>query len=57
MNNLSFEAVPKGDYEQRLEYIDNKHLYIGKKATIKFYERTINNLPFHGNVIGIRDYE
>lgn len=57
MNNLSFEAVPKGDYEQRLEYIDNKHLYIGKRATIKFYERTINNIPFHGNVICIRDYE
>ena len=57
INNLSFEAVPKGDYNERVEYVINKSQYIGKKATIKFYERTINELPFHGNVIAIRDYE
>ena len=52
-----FECVPKGDYEQRLEYVVNKDNYIGQQATVKFYERTINKLPFHGNVIAIRNYE
>jgi len=49
-NNDIFESVPEGNEEQRLEYLNNKHLYIGKLATIKFYERTKNDLPFQSNV-------
>ena len=53
----TFECIPVGDYETRMNYVDNKETYIGQKATVKFYERTINQLPFHGNVIAIRNYE
>lgn len=51
----SFESIPVGNYEQRIDYIENKEQYIGKLAKIKFYERTINQLPFHGNVLEIRE--
>lgn len=51
----SFESIPLGDYDKRIDYIDNKENYIGKLAKIKFYERTINSLPFHGNVLEIRE--
>ena len=50
-NNNTFTAQDK----QNL--VDNKENIIGKKATVKFYERTINGLPFHHNAIAIRDYE
>jgi DNA ligase 1 len=44
------------------EYLDTKYYYdkdqyIGKLATVEFRERTVNGLPFHVNLIGIRDYE
>lgn len=51
----TFESIPLGDYDKRIEYIDNKEKYIGKLAKVKFYERTINSLPFHGNVLEIRE--
>ena len=50
-----FKAVPIGDYDQRIDYIDNKEKYIGKQAKLKFYERTIDQLPFHANVLEIRE--
>ena len=43
--------------EDKIKIVDNKLSIIGKKATIKFYERTKNGLPFHHNAIAIRDYE
>lgn len=53
INDYTFESVPLGSAEQRLEFVLNKDKYIGNKVTIKFYERTggIYNLPFHSNVI------
>lgn len=56
-NDLIFESVVIGNYETRLNYFNNKENIIGKNATIKFYERTKNDIPFHSNVIAIRDYE
>lgn len=53
----TFEVTPLGDTNYRLSLVDNKEQYIGKLATVKFYERTITDLPFHANVIAIRDYE
>lgn len=56
INDAVFEATPMGDEEQRMEYLHNTHYYIGKLATVKFYERSgINKVPFHGNVVSIRD--
>ena len=51
-----FECNGTGTVEEKLEILNDKS-NIGKLATVKFYERTINKLPFHANVIGIRDYE
>lgn len=53
----TFESIPTGTTEYRLSLLKDKESLIGKMATVKYYERTINNIPFHGNVIAIRDYE
>ena len=55
INDLSFESTVVGTVEERKAILDNPP--IGKMVTIKFYERTKNGLPFHSNVIAIRDYE
>ena len=57
LNDSTFECIPKGTTTERLNYFANKEKYIGNKVTAKFYERTINNIPFHANVIGLRNYE
>lgn len=57
INNLTFESDAMGTAFERSKYVDNKSNIIGKMVTVKFYERTKNGLPFHTNVIGVRDYE
>jgi len=40
------------------EYLRNKDKYVGKLATVKYYERSgVDCVPFHANVITIRNYE
>ena len=53
VNNLTFESTPEGTEEDRLDYLENKESYIGKSATVKYYERTVNKLPFHSNVVDV----
>jgi hypothetical protein len=48
-NNNTFEK-----YHSH-KFIDNKDQYIGKQATIKFYERTPKGIPFNANLIAIKD--
>lgn len=55
INDLAFESTVVGTVEERKAILDNPP--IGKMVTIKFYERTKNGIPFHSNVIAIRDYE
>lgn len=56
INDAEFESVPYGDENQRQEYLQNKHLYIGRYATVEFYERSgVKEVPFHSNVVTIRD--
>jgi ATP-dependent DNA ligase len=58
INSAIFEAIPLGNEQRRLEYLINKNKYIGKKATVKYYERSgVNKVPFHATLITIRDYE
>ena len=57
LTNETFRSNPEGTESERAEYLTNKHKYIGKMATVKYYSRTETNLPFHSNVIAIRDYE
>lgn len=49
-NNLTFESNPEGNESIRQDYLNNKESYIGKTATVKYYERTVKGLPFHSNV-------
>lgn len=57
LNNDTFECIPTGTTAERLAYFANKDKYIGNMVTAKFYERTKNSLPFHANVVGLRNYE
>jgi len=54
INREVFESTPIGNNEQREEYLTNKFNYIGRTAIIKYYERTINGIPFHNNTIEVR---
>jgi ATP-dependent DNA ligase len=56
-NGEDFKVTPEGTHEQKREYLLNKAKYIGKKLTVKFFERTKNGLPFHSVGVTIRDYE
>lgn len=49
----TFTCNPIGNYEKRMQYLKDKDKYVFRKCLVKFYERTINNLPFHANVIRI----
>lgn len=55
INDLVFSCTLTGTVNERLDILNNPP--IGKSVTVKFYERTKNGLPFHANVVGIRDYE
>jgi hypothetical protein len=56
INEATFEATVMGDESARLEYVLNKHNYIGKLATVKFYERSgVKKVPYHGNVVSVRE--
>lgn len=55
INDLIFDCTVMGNVDERLNYVNNPP--IGKMVTVKFYERTKNGLPFHANIIGVRDYE
>lgn len=56
-NSLTFDVVPQGDHQRRSDYFRNRTKLIGKLLTVEFYERTINDLPFHCTGIVVRDYE
>lgn len=52
-----FDCTMQMNNERRAEIYNNKHEYIGKKASIKYYGRTVNKKPFHAKCVEIRDYE
>jgi hypothetical protein len=56
INDLTFRVDGTKEYLD-IKFIEHAEDYIGRKATIEFFERTINQLPFHTTLIGIRDYE
>jgi len=58
INEEIFECNPMGTFLERKDYLDNKDRYIGKLATVKYYERSgVKECPFHANVETIRDYK
>jgi len=57
INGLTFFARPKGTREQKEEWYVNINQIKGKKATVRYQERTQDNLPHQAHVLIIRDYE
>lgn len=58
INHEEFKVMPEGfTLDQRRDIYDRREQYIGKKATVAFYERTPAGIPFHANLVAIRDYE
>lgn len=62
-NDETFKAIP-GDMDNswdnayKRSVYENKADYIGKYATVSFYDRSgVKQVPFHANVKTIRDYE
>lgn len=53
----TFKSNIKGTFEYYKELLENKQEYIGKLATIKYFERTPDNIPRFPVCVGIRDYE
>lgn len=56
-NGKTFKCTPEGTKELKTEYLSNKVKYIGKKVTVRFFERTKDQLPFHAIATTVRDYE
>ena len=52
-----FNSNIKGNFEYLAEIFNNKEDYIGKLATIKFFEYTPDGIPRFPYAIGFRDYE
>lgn len=55
IDNSLFECNCVGTVEERLNYYNNRKRYIGTKVAVKYFERTVNGLPFHANVIPNED--
>ncbi len=52
-----FEARPKGSRQQRKEWFQNLQELVGKKAIIRFQQKTNEGIPRFPVLIEIRDYE
>lgn len=53
----TFHSNIKGSWDYLKEILDNKDYYIGKLATIKFFQLTPDGIPRFPYAIGFRDYE
>ena len=52
-----FHSNIKGNFEYLKEILDNKEQYIGKYATIKYFQLTPDGVPRFPYAIAFRDYE
>ena len=55
-NGMTFKVTPEGDHDKKREFLSNRSNYIGKMLTVRFFERTKDDLPFHAVGV-VRDYE
>jgi DNA ligase-1 len=56
-NNVPFNSNIKGTFDYLTEIYDNRKDYIGKYATIKFFQLTPDGIPRFPYAIAFRDYE
>jgi DNA ligase-1 len=52
-----FDCRPRGAYAQRRKWWDNLSKLLGKKLTVRYQNRTDDNIPYLPVGIAIRDYE
>tara|TARA_Y100000593_G_scaffold79250_1_gene147418 strand:+ start:105 stop:1286 length:1182 start_codon:yes stop_codon:yes gene_type:complete len=52
-----FHSNIKGSFDYLKEVLDNKEDYIGKQATIRFFQLTPDGIPRFPFAVGFRDYE
>ena len=53
----TFNSNIKGNFDYLAEILNNREEYIGKQATIKFFELTPDGIPRFPYAIAFRDYE
>jgi len=53
----SFKSNIKGDRAYLRELLVNKEKYIGKEATVRYFNKTPDNIPRFPYMYGVRDYE
>jgi len=51
LTDETFEVVPTGTHAKQAKMLINRKQIIGSYVPVKYYERTINQLPFNANVI------
>ena len=56
-NKTQFNSNIKGSFEYLAEILKNKEDYIGKQATIRFFQLTPDGIPRFPFAVGFRDYE
>jgi DNA ligase-1 len=56
-NKVSFNSNIKGSFDYLAEIYNNRKTYIGKMATIKFFQLTPDGIPRFPYAIAFRDYE
>jgi len=56
LNDGTFESSCNGTHPQQRKVLATKSDYIGKKISVKYFERTDLNLPFHTTVL-ITDFD
>jgi DNA ligase-1 len=52
-----FHSNIKGSFDYLKEVLDNREDYIGKQATIRFFQLTPDGIPRFPFAVGFRDYE
>ena len=52
-----FHSNIKGSFDYLKEVLDNKDDYIGKQATIRYFQLTPDGIPRFPFAVGFRDYE
>ena len=57
LTDQTFNSNIKGNFDYLAEILDNSDYYIGKLATIKFFELTPDGVPRFPYAIAFRDYE
>lgn len=55
--NKTFAVTSPGTIEQKKQYWSHRYLYVGKKVTVKYQEKTKTGIPRFPIAVSLRDYE